>query len=145
VIGLDLSLGLLSQAQGRNHDTAMVFLQGNMLELPFASGALAGTIAFYSLIHFDDTQLERALAEMMRTLCAQGQLLLGFHIGTQTVHVDELWGVAVDLDARFYTTGDLETRLRRLNFNIVEEFQRNPYPEVEYQSVRGYIWAEKSG
>lgn len=31
-----------------------------------------------------------------------------------------------------------------LGFGVVEQLQRDPYPEVEYQSVRGYIWAAKT-
>jgi ubiquinone/menaquinone biosynthesis C-methylase UbiE len=145
VIGLDLSLGLLQQAQSRNRDHPLVFLQGDMLALPFPSDALGGIVAFYSLIHFNDAQLDRSLAEMRRVLSSQGQLLLGFHVGTHSVHVDELWGIAVDLDARFYPMSDLKGRLNKISFSVVDEFQRDPYPEIEYQSVRGYIWAEKSG
>jgi SAM-dependent methyltransferase len=143
VIGLDLSLGLLRQAGHRY--PGKLFLQGDMLALPFASGTLGGVVAFYSIIHFDNPQLDRSLAEMRRVLRPDGQLLLGFHVGTNTVHVDELWGVGVDLDARFFAMEDLLDRLAQLGFGMVENFQRDPYPEVEYQSVRGYIWAEKLG
>jgi SAM-dependent methyltransferase len=143
VIGLDLSLGLLRQASDRH--PGMLFLQGDMLALPFASGTLGGIVAFYSIIYFDDSQVDRSLGEMRRVLRPDGQLLLGFHVGTNTVHVDELWGVGVDLDARFFTMEDLLDRLAQLGFRVIETFQRDPYPEVEYQSIRGYIWAEKLG
>jgi SAM-dependent methyltransferase len=140
VFGLDLSLGLLRQASDRY--PGMLFLQGDMLALPFASGTLGGIVAFYSIIHFDDSQVDRALGEMRRVLRPDGQLLLGFHVGNNTVHVDELWGVGVDLDARFFTMEDLLDRLAQLGFRMIENFQRDPYPEVEYQSIRGYIWAK---
>jgi SAM-dependent methyltransferase len=140
VIGLDLSLGLLRQASDRY--PGMLFLQGDMLALPFASGTLGGIVAFYSIIHFDDSQVDRSLGEMRRVLRPDGQLLLGFHVGTNTVHVDELWGVGVDLDARFFTMEDLLDRLAQWGFRMIENFQRDPYPEVEYQSIRGYIWAK---
>lgn len=143
VIGLDLSFGLLRQAHHRH--PGMLFLQGDMLTLPFASETLGGIVAFYSIIHFDSRQVDLALAEMRRVLRPQGQLLVGFHVGSDTVHVDELWGVSVDLDATFFAVDDLNGRLARLGFSVVEQFQRDPYPEVEYQSVRGYIWAEKLG
>jgi SAM-dependent methyltransferase len=143
VIGLDLSLGLLRQASDRY--PGMLFLQGDMLALPFASGTLGGIVSFYSIIHFDNSQVDRALREMRRVLRPDGQLVLGFHVGTNAVHVDELWGVGVDLDARFFTMEDLLDRLAQLGFRMIENFQRDPYPEVEYQSIRGYIWAEKLG
>jgi SAM-dependent methyltransferase len=142
VIGLDLSHKLLRQAQHRNPEAG--FIQGDMLALPFASGKLGGIVAFYSIIHLDPEQVDQALAEMRRVLKPEGQILLGFHVGTNIVHVDELWGVKVDLDARFFPMDDLIGRLTTLGFGVVEQLQRDPYPEVEYQSVRGYIWAART-
>jgi SAM-dependent methyltransferase len=141
VIGLDISLGSLMQARQRNSE--ILFLQGDMLALPFAAGKLGGVVAFYSVIHFDPPQVDQAFEEMRRVLRPEGQLLLGFHVGTNVVHVDEELGVKVDLDARFFSMDDLTGRLTNLSFRVVEQFQREPYPEVEYQSVRGYIWAAK--
>ena len=142
VIGLDLSLGLLMQARDRN--PGILFVQGDMLALPFASEALSGIVAFYSIIHFESLQVDQALGEMRRVLRPEGQLLLGFHVGTNAVHVDELWGINVDLDAAFFSMDDVTDRLAKLGFAVVEQFQRDPFPEVEYQSVRGYIWGQKS-
>ena len=141
VFGLDFSLGCLAQAQLRNREIPWV--QGNMLALPLASGSLAGALGLYSLIHFDLLQVDCALAEMERVLRPGGSLVLGFHVGTNVEHVDELWGVPVNLDARFFLTDDLVARLSRLNFSVLEKFERAPYPEVEYPSTRGYIWAVK--
>jgi SAM-dependent methyltransferase len=141
VIGLDLSRGLLLQA--RRSAPEVLLLQGDMLALPFAAGILGGLVAFYSIIHFDDLQLAQALGEMRRVLRPEGHLLLGFHVGTNVVHVDEQWGIRVDLDGRFFCMDDLAGRLTGLGLKVVEQFQRDPYAEVEYQSVRGYIWATK--
>jgi SAM-dependent methyltransferase len=141
VIGLDISLGSLMQARRSNSE--ILFLQGDMLALPFASTKLGGIVAFYSIIHFDGPEVDQALTEMRRVLSPDGQLLLGFHVGTDVVHVDEALGVKVDLDARFFSMDDLTGRLTGLGFRVVEQFQRDPFPEVEYQSVRGYIWAAK--
>jgi SAM-dependent methyltransferase len=141
VMGLDISLGSLMQARWSNSE--ILFLQGDMLALPFAAGKMGGIVAFYSIVHFDGPEVDQALTEMRRVLSPEGQLLLGFHVGTNVVHVDEELGVRVDLDARFFLMDDLTHRLTRLSFRVVEQFQRDPYPEVEYQSVRGYIWAAK--
>jgi ubiquinone/menaquinone biosynthesis C-methylase UbiE len=142
-IGLDLSRESLVQAQQRNPE--ILFLQGDMLALPFASEKLSGVIAFYSIIHFEGPQVDRALGEIQRVLRREGGLLLGFHVGTEIVHVDQVFGVNVDLDARFFTMDDLVSRLKKLGLTVVEKLQREPYPEIEYQSVRGYIWAVKPG
>ena len=49
VIGLDLSPGILKEARARHSE--IIFLQGNMLNLPFAAAKLAG---------WDRASLERA-------------------------------------------------------------------------------------
>lgn len=139
--GLDFSYRALAEA--RHLNPGITFIQGDMLALPFSEATLGEIISFYSLIHFDFGQVDRSLAEMYRALKPGGGLLLGFHVGTEIVHVDELWGIPVDLDAQFFLTGDLETRLTNLGLTIVEKFERDPYPEIEYQSIRGYIWAAK--
>ena len=139
VFGLDLSFELLMEA--RRASPEIVFAQGDMLELPIASGSLGGIVAFYSIIHFDDEQLARAFSEMRRALVPGGRLLLGFHVGTETVHPGELWGIKVDFNARFFMIEDLVSRLAEAGFTVVGTFRRNPHPEVEYQSVRGYILA----
>ena len=141
VFGLDFSLGTLIQARGRHPE--IVFIQGDMLALPLAPGKLGGIVAFYSIIHFASGQVDRSLAEMKRVLRPGGHLLLGFHVGTGTVHVEEELGVAVDLEATFFTSDDLVSRLERMGLTIAERFQRDPNPDLEYPSLRGYIWATR--
>lgn len=141
IFGLDLSHGCLVEAHQSNRELA--FVQGDMLALPVATATLDGVLAFYSLIHFDWPEVESALKEMARVLRPGGGLLLGFHVGNKVEHVNELWGIAVNLDARFFLTEQLVSRLSVLDLSIAEKFERDPYPEVEYQSVRGYIWATK--
>jgi ubiquinone/menaquinone biosynthesis C-methylase UbiE len=142
VIGLDLSSGILKQARARHSE--IIFLQGNMLNLPFAAAKLAGIIAFYSIIHFDETQLARALAEMSRVLRPGGLLLLGVHVGRDVVHVNELWGIPVDFEAVYFDLHELIGNLESHGFKVMETVQREPHPEVEHQSIRGYIWAQRA-
>jgi SAM-dependent methyltransferase len=141
VFGLDSSVGLLREARARHPE--IIFLAGNMLESPLAAGKLAGIIAFYSIIHFDEKQLSQAFQEMYRALRPGGHLLLGVHVGTDVIHADELWGIPVDFDAAFFDLDELGNQLKSLGFKICELSQRDPIPEVEYQSIRGYIWAQR--
>jgi len=142
VIGLDLSSGILKEARARHSE--IIFLQGNMLNLPFATATLAGIMAFYSIIHFDNNQVTRAFAEMSRVLNPGGLVLLGVHVGREVVHVDELWGIPVDFDAAFFDLHELIGNLEIHGFRVIETMQREPYPGVEHQSVRGYIWAQRA-
>jgi SAM-dependent methyltransferase len=141
VFGLDLSAGLLREARARHPE--IIFLAGNMLEPPFAAAKLAGIIAFYSIIHFDEKQVLRAFEKMCRALKPGGHLLLGVHVGKEVVHADELWRIPVDFDAAFFDLDDLGRKLESHGFTIAETVQRDPHPEVEYQSIRGYIWAQR--
>jgi ubiquinone/menaquinone biosynthesis C-methylase UbiE len=142
VIGLDLSSGILKEARARHSE--IIFLQGNMLKLPFTAGKFAGTIAFYSIIHFDNDQVSRAFAEMARVLKPGGLVLLGVHVGREVVHVDELWGIPVDFDAAYFDLHELIRGLESHGFKVIETVQREPHPEVEHQSIRGYIWAQRA-
>ena len=142
VIGLDLSPGILKEARARH--SKIIFLHGNMVNLPFGGEKLAGIIAFYSIIHFDSNQVALTLAEMSRVLKPGGFVLLGVHVGGELMHVDELWGIPVDFDAAFFELRDLIGNLEINGFKVIETVQRDPHPEVEYQSIRGYIWAQRA-
>ena len=142
VIGLDLSPGILREARTRHSE--IIFLQGDMLNLPFTSAKVAGIVAFYSIIHFGANQVARAFAEIARVLKPGGLVLLGVHVGREVVHVDELWGIPVDFDAAFFDLHELIGNLEIHGFRVIETMQREPYPGVEHQSVRGYIWAQRA-
>lgn len=139
--GLDLSFEMLLEARRLNPD--IVFVEADMLALPFASNQLGGVTAFYSIIHLDRDLLIDAFSELIRVLRNDGFALIAFHSGSDVVHTVELWGHQVDLDATFFTTEEVTRQLRELGFKIESAEERDPYPEVEYQSRRGYVLARK--
>jgi hypothetical protein len=69
--------------------------------------------------------------------------LVTFHIGQETLHRDEWWGEEVSLDFIFYETAEMKDYLGAAGFALEEVIERDPYPEVEYQSRRAYIFARK--
>ena len=141
--GLDLSFGNLKQARRLN--SGLEFVQGDMLALPFGAKTLGGIAAFYSIIHLDRDQLPLALREMCRVLRSGGWLLLAFHLGTETLHEDELWGYAVNLDATLFTLAEVVQHAEKAGLAVERAVERDPYaPEVEYQSRRGYILARRT-
>lgn len=139
VFGLDLSSGMLAEAKRLNPDIA--FVQGDMHALGIGSGALAGIAAFYSIIHIPRDRAVAALSEMQRVLRAGGLLLIAFHLGTDVIHATEFHGHAVQLEATLFTTAEMTAYLETAGFSIEEAQEREPYPDVEYQSKRGYILA----
>lgn len=141
--GLDLSLGNLLQARRLNPQ--LEFIQADMLALPFVRESLGGIAAFYSIIHLEREQVPPTFREMRRVLRPGGWLLLAFHLGTETLHEDQLWGYAVNLDATLFTLAEVVTHVEEAGLRVEEAVERDPYaPEVEYQSRRGYILARRA-
>jgi SAM-dependent methyltransferase len=141
VFGIDLSPAMLEQA--RQINPGIEFREGNMSALDLPDGVLAGIVAFYSIIHIPREDVAVVLQEMRRVLQPGGLLLLAFHRGSDVVHLDEWWGQAVSLDFAFFERDEMEGYLRQAGFAIEESIERAPYPEVEHQSHRIYIFAHK--
>src|SRR5581483_1188524 len=104
---------------------------------------LAGVVAFYAIVHFSPAQLRRALAEMHRVLRPGGRLLLAFHVGGGSVHVEGFLGRPVALDFAFFRPAAVADELAAAGFEDVEVFEREPYPDVEHPSRRAYVFARK--
>ena len=49
----------------------------------------------------------------------------------------------VDIDFMFFTTDFIFSCLKDGGFNKIEIIERKPYPGVEYESRRAYVFAEK--
>ena len=130
--------------RARELNPGIEFRQADMLALKLADGAWAGITAFYAIVNLPPEDLVPAMREMHRVLQPGGLLLLSFHIGEETVHEDELWGNKVSLDFYFFRTQQVTDCLRSAGFVIEEVIEREPYaPDVEYQSRRAYIFAQK--
>ncbi|HEX8178036.1 MAG TPA: methyltransferase domain-containing protein [Pyrinomonadaceae bacterium] len=142
VCGVDLSPEMVRQAQALN--PAVPFQRGDMLALTeIADDSFGGIAAFYAIVHVPRPQLAQALGELKRVLRPRGMLLLTFHIGRAVKHLDEWWGQEVSLDFIFFETEEMKSALQAAGFTLAEVIERDPYPEVEYQSRRAYIFARK--
>ncbi|MEA2691188.1 MAG: hypothetical protein QOJ16_575 [Acidobacteriota bacterium] len=141
VLGIDLSPEMVRQAHELNPE--IEFRVGDMRSLDLPDDALAGVLAFYSLIHLEDHELAPALREIRRVLAPGGLALFAFHIGEETLHRDELWGHEISLDFRFFQPAQISAHLREAGFRILESVEREPYPEAEHPSRRCYLLAEK--
>lgn len=141
IFGIDLSPQMVERARSLNPGIA--FMSGDMLALDTADGAWAGIAAFYSIIHIARADVVRALRELRRVLRPGGLLLLAFHIGDDVVHLDEWWGNQVCVDFFFFRSDEMAGYLTLAGFEIEEIVERDPYPEVEHQSRRAYVFARK--
>ena len=139
VCGVDLSPGMIRCAT--KLCPALEFRVGDMRALDFADGGLAGIVAFYSIVHFEPPELAAVLHEFRRVLAPTGVMLMAFHAGDETIHVDDLWGRPVSLDFRFHQPNDVRRALHSARFTVTESAERKPYAEVEYPSSRCYLFA----
>ena len=141
VCGIDLSPGMIALARGLNPD--IKFQVGDMTALTSTDGTWAGITAFYSVIHIPPDRLVDTLREMWRVLMPGGHLLLAFHIGDETIHLDEWWGMKVNVDFFYFSTSSMIASLTAAGFEVEETFERAPYPEVEHASHRAYVLARR--
>lgn len=141
ISGLDLSEEILKQA--RTIHSEIHFCKGNILDLGFENCSIAGVVAFYAIVHFTEEQVAIAFREVYRVLQSGGIFLFTYHIGKETIHLYEFLGKKVDIDFMFFTMGFISRCLKKCGFEKIEVIEREPYPGVEYESRRAYVFATK--
>ena len=141
-LGVDLSPKMVAEAQRLNPE--IHFHQGDMLALPDTDNSWGGIAAFYCIIHIPREQVVDALREMRRVLKPGGILLVTFHIGAETMHIDEWWEKRVNLDFIFYLPEQMEAWLKAAGFDLMETLVREPNPEVEVATRRAYLFARNA-
>lgn len=148
MLGIDLSPAMVALAAAAH--PLIPFRVGDMLageapgttDAPHVPGSLAGLVAFYAIVHFDEAQVRTAARGFRRLLAPGGLALIAFHIGDETVHVDDLFGATVDLDFRFHPVQSVVDALESAGLRVIERTERAPYPGVEHQSQRAYLLAQ---
>jgi ubiquinone/menaquinone biosynthesis C-methylase UbiE len=142
VCGIDLSSEMVKVASERN--PGILFSQGNMLALDgVGDGAFMGIAAFYAIVNLSLEDLPRAFSEVYRVLKPGGWVLLSFHVGDETRHVDEFLERRVTLDFTFFTVPSVKSRLASAGLAVTEVMVRDPYIDAEYPSQRAYVFARK--
>jgi ubiquinone/menaquinone biosynthesis C-methylase UbiE len=143
ISGLDLSEKILEQA--RIIHPEINFKKGNILELEFDTDSIGGVVAFYAIVHFTEEQVEIAFREIFRVLQPGGLFLFTYHLGEEIIHLEEFLGKKIDIDFMFFTSDFISSCLEKSGFEKIETIDREPYPGVEYESRRAYVFAKKPG
>ena len=97
VFGVDLAPGMVAQA--RQDHPGLRFEVGSLDALDVDDGALAGALAWYSLIHTPPQRLALVVAELARVLAPGGRLLTAFQVGDEQRHLSNAYGHDISLDA----------------------------------------------
>ncbi|NUL83216.1 MAG: class I SAM-dependent methyltransferase [Armatimonadetes bacterium] len=140
VFGVDFSPKMVAVAQSLNPD--LEFHVEDMRQLSASDATVAGVVHFYSIVHFDLTELSPVLRETRRILMTGGLALFAFHSGEEVVHRSDLFGVPVSLDFRCHRPEKVIDALRSANLAVIEEVHREPYEGAEYPSRRCYLVAK---
>jgi ubiquinone/menaquinone biosynthesis C-methylase UbiE len=144
VMGIDLSPGMIAEARRLNPD--IDFVQGDMRALDgVSSSAFGGIVAAYAIVNVSPAELPSVFREFERVLRPGGMLLLSFHVGDEVRHVTDLFGVAAELDFFFYRPETIITILSEAGFVLEEAIERDPYPHIEAQTRRAYLFARRPG
>jgi SAM-dependent methyltransferase len=138
--GIDLSPRMIAVA--RADHPSLRFEVGSMTALDLADGALAGVVAWYSIIHFPPEALPAVFAELSRVLAPGGRLLLAFQVGDERVHLEQGYGHTVSLDAYRLLPDAIADRLREARFAVTARLVREP-DEME-KTPQAYLVAQKS-
>jgi SAM-dependent methyltransferase len=141
VFGMDLSPEMVARARGLH--PGIPFVVGDLAALDAADRAWAGAVAYYSLIHLPRGTVAAALREIARALRPCAPLLVAFHVGEETRHMDEWWGLPVNIDFIFFGVEEMSGWLREAGFLVEAVTEREPYPDVEAQTRRAYVLATK--
>src|SRR5579864_2280460 len=97
VRGMDLSERSLACARRLN--PGIEFAHGDMRSLPVPENSWVGITAFYAIVNLQRHEVAQAIREMHRVLEPDGKLLLSFHIGEDSIHVEEnVWGCGASLE-----------------------------------------------
>jgi SAM-dependent methyltransferase len=139
ILGIDLSPEMVRWATRLN--PGLDFRVGDIRSLDLPDASLTGIVAFYSVIHLQEPELDTAFREFRRVLAPNGVLLVSFHIGDHTLLVDDLWGQAVNLDFRFLLPHEVVASLHSAGLAVTESVEREPYEGAEYPSRRCYLFA----
>jgi hypothetical protein len=90
-----------------------------------------------------------AYARLARVIAPGGWLLVAFHVSMadqpagSVRHMEEWWGSSVDIDFHFIDPDDLIAGLDAAGFATMTRAEREPWPDVEAQSRRCYVLAQR--
>jgi SAM-dependent methyltransferase len=143
ISGVDLSPGMLAVA--RQAHPSLPFTQGRLDTLPVATGALAGLVAWYSIIHTPPERLGAVFSEFSRVLRPGAELLLAFQASGgkvhQKIHLSQAYGHTISLDAYRLDPARIEELLTAAGLVTHTRMLRDPGPREK--TPQAYLLARR--
>jgi SAM-dependent methyltransferase len=140
ISGVDLSPGMVEVARATY--PGLRFAVGTHQRLDVADASLAGLIAWYSIIHTALDGLPAVFAEFARALRPGGFLLLGFHAGSEVVHVTQSYGHEVMIDLNLFSADAISQLLAEAGFTEITPIVRAP--EGRERRPQAFVSAQRS-
>lgn len=133
VSGLDLSVEMVALA--RRAFPGLRFEVGSMTGLDFADGALAGVVAYYSIINLPWERIPDVFAEFHRVLKPRGELLVAFQMGEEPLRLERPFGHDVTLDFNRLSPDRVADLLARAGFAVDARLVRETDPGEQVSQV----------
>lgn len=126
--GIDLSPAMVEVA--RESYLELLFEVGTMAALDLPDAALAGAVAWYSIIHTPPERQHILFAEFARVVRPGGWLLLAFQVGDDVVALRHAYGHELQLDAYRQSPDRIRSLLTDAGFTEHTRLVRAPeHPE----------------
>lgn len=137
--GMDLSPGMVDVAR-RSHP-GLRFEVGTLAGLDVPDAALAGVVAWYSLIHTAPDDLPAVLGELARVLRPGGELLTAFQAGDARVRLEQAYGHTVSYDVWRISPDRLTEQLAAVGLRVHARLVRDA--EGREKTAQAYLLARK--
>jgi SAM-dependent methyltransferase len=122
--GIDLSARMVELA--RADHPHLRFDVGSMTALDVADGALAGVLAWWSIIHTPPERLPALFGELARALAPGGHVLVGFHAGDQHIHSRHAYGHDLSMHAWLLPPDGVAAAARGAGLDVLLQLVRAP-------------------